>query len=276
MMKKILAIILTLVICAGMSAMAAEWGEGLGPQKPYSGSPEVDFAETIGYMMFLPINKANIAPGANTLSIFLPREDVETASGTLKLFSKESKLVEEIAITPETMVARPMLDVELNAMMWGCGTAFEVKLAKPLERNNHYYVQMTEGCIKDINSDVVSPAITGKKSWVFDTEMDSYVDSITFYRTVEGKEEPVVVDTVQPGDIAKLSVILADDVAAAAVYCDFGVILPDVSYVDQTGEIIVRFPSTGEVKWGVIFVDEAGMGIYSADITTNVVEPAAE
>ena len=275
-MKKIFAIILALVMCAGMSAMAAEWAEGLGPNKPYSGSPEVDFSETIGYMMFLPINKANIAPGANTLSIFLPREDVETGSGTLKLFSKEANLVEEIAISAETMVARPMLDVELNAMMWGCGTAFEIELAKPLERNHHYYVQMTEGCIKDANTDVVSPAITGKKSWVFDTEMDSYVDSITFYRAVEGQAEPVVVETVQPGDTAKLSVILAEDVAAAAVYCDSGVILPDVSYVEQSGEIIVRFPATGEVKWGVIFVDENGMGIYSAEIITDVVEPAAE
>lgn len=277
MMKKLLGLILVLALCAGASAaMAAEWAEGLSPRKPYVGSPEVDFSETIGYMMFLPLNNASVAPGASQLSIFMPRDDVETASGTLKLFSREADLVEEIAVSAETVVCRAMSEEELASLMWGCGTVFEIKLAQPLEPNCNYYVQMTEGCIVAAGSETVSPAITGKKAWTFSTEVSSFVESLTYLRTIEGAEEPVVVETVNPGDTAKLSVVLGEDVAAAAVYCDAGSILPDVSYINQSGEITVRFPATGEVKWGVIFVDEAGMGVYGADITTNVVEPAAK
>lgn len=274
-MKKILALILILAMCVGASAMAAEWAEGLGPQKPYSGSPEVDFNETFGYMMLMPMNGGTIVPGEKMLSIYLPREDVQAGEGELKLFTKENGLVEEIAVSAETIVGRALNDEELEGLMWGGGTVFEIKLAQPLEPNCNYYVQMSKGCIVSPDFEVASPAISGKKAWTFNTEVASYVENLTYCHMVEGQEEPTTVEAPLVGDTAKFTIVIGEDAAAAALYCDAGSFVPEFTYFEETTETTVRFPANGEVKWGVIFLDADGMGIYSVDYTTNVVDPMA-
>lgn len=273
MMKKIIALILVLAMCAGVGAMAAEWAEGLGPQKPYTGSPEVDFNETFGYMMFAPVNGGTVAPGEQMLSIYLPREDVQAGEGELKLFTKENGLVEEIAISAETMVGRVLNDDELEGLMWGGGMVFEIALAKPLELNFNYYVQMSKGCMVSPDFEVASPAISGKKAWTFNTEVASYVESMTYCHMVEGQDELTSVETPLVGDSAKLSVVIGEDAAAAALYCDAGIIAPEATYFEETTETTVHFPVNGEVKWGIIFLNADGMGIYSVDYTTNVSDP---
>lgn len=269
MMKRIVALILVMVMCA-TAAMAAEWPEGLGPQKPYSGSPEIDFNESFGFMMLWPFNGKTVAPGEDTLSIFLPREDVEVAAGTLGLYTKEDGLVEEIAISAETAVLRPLSEQELDSLMWGGGVAIDIKLAQQLDPNFNYYVQLSEGCFVSPDYPVASPAIDGKKGWAFSTETENYIENLYYCRMVEGQEEPEVVENVQVGDMVKFSIVLGEEGVSAALHCDAGAILPEITYFEESAEATVRFPSSGEVKWGVVFLDADGAGLYSMNYTTNV------
>lgn len=275
MMKKLLALVLVLAMCACASAMAAEWAEGLGPQKPYAASPEIDFNESFGYMMFLPVNGQWVAPGTSTLSIFLPREDIQVGEGELKLFSKEDGQMEEIAVSAETLVQRAMTEAELEGLVWGSGTVFEVKLANPLEPNKHYYVQLSKGSIVSPDFEVASPALSGKKAWTFSTEVESYVESVSFLRVVEGEEEPTVVENPMVGDTAKVSIVLGEDAAAAALYCNAGTFSTEETYFEESAETTLYFPANGEVEWGVIFMDAEGKLVYTKDFVTKVMDPAS-
>lgn len=255
--------------------MAAEWAEGLGPQKPYAGSPEIDFNESFGYMMLLPMNGSWVAPGTSDLSIFLPRTDVAAGEGSIKLFTKEDGLVEEIAVSAESLVGRAMTEEELEGLLWGSGTVFEAELADALEVNKNYYVQMSKGCIVSPDFEVVSPEISGKKAWTFNTECDSFVEDLSYLRVVEGQEESEVVETVMVGDTAKVSFVLGEDAAAAAIYCNAGTFTAEETYFTESGEFTVYFPATGEVEWGVVFVDAESKGIYSENFVTKVMDPAS-
>lgn len=274
-MKKILAICLILMLA--MSASAATWEEGLGPQKPYLGSPEVDFTKTIGYMMLLPMKEATVAPGTVTLSVYMPREDVEVGEGVLTLASTEDGKIAEIAVSAANVSARPMTEAELDALLWGSGTAFEITLEKPLEPNRHYTAEMSEGCFYAPDYEIGSPAIEGEGAWSFNTEIGSTVENVRFERMVEGEEAPVELayeESICVGDQVTFTVTLGDDVASAALVCDAGVILSEESYFPASTEVTAFFPSAGEVKWGVVFMDETGTMLYSIDYTTIVYEMA--
>jgi len=270
-MKKILAICLILMLAA--TASAATWEEGLGPQKPYLGSPEVDFNETIGYMMLLPMKNETLAPGTVTLSVYMPREDVEVGEGVLTLTSREDGKVAEIAVNAETVAVRAMTDGELDALLWGCGTAFEIMLEKPLKANRHYTAEMTEGCFYAPEYEMGSPAIEGDGAWSFNTEIGSTVENLSFVRMQEGEEAPVEIayeESVCVGDQVKFSIVLGEDAASAAIVSDAGVILSDETYFEESAEVTATFPAAGEVMWGVVFMDENGSMLYSIDYTTIV------
>ena len=268
-MKRIIVICLAVMLLCS-NALAATWADGLGPQKPYSGTPEVDFNETIGYMLFYPVNGSNVIAGNDEISIYLPREDVETSEGTFYLYSKEENLVEEIVINAETMVARPMTEEELEATMWGCGTAFTVKLSQPTVENRHYIVQLTEGCIVSTEYEAVSPAIAGEDAWTFNTETDNDIKSITYTRVVEGEEKPAVVEDVQVGDSATISIVMGEETAYAVIFCDEGIILPEANYFTESGDTVVRVPANGTVAWGIAYFDAENNMIYVSDIVTEV------
>lgn len=273
-MKKIIAICLMMVLlCA--TASAATWPEGLSPQKPYTGSPEVDFNETIGYMMLMPVNGENCKPGTMTLKIYMPREDVRAGEGTLYLHSEEDNLETEIVINADTMIGRAMTEEELTALMWGCGTLFEITMEKPLEANRHYIVQMTEGCIASTTNEVVSPAIAGRKAWTFNTVSENYVDGMTFVRMVDGKETEVSAEHVLVGDTAKFTVALSDEAVSAAIYCDAGALSTSTSYMEEGAEASVYFPATGSVQWGVVFFDANNEVIDTVSFITTVNAPEA-
>jgi len=121
-MKKILAICLILMLAA--TASAATWEEGLGPQKPYLGSPEVDFNETIGYMMLLPMKNETLAPGTVTLSVYMPREDAEVGEGVLTLTSREDGKVAEIG-TVESVFSSPKSEAG-RRLVYPDGLPFEM------------------------------------------------------------------------------------------------------------------------------------------------------
>ena len=60
MKKKIVALVLALLmITACAQAAEGNWAEGLSPQKPYTGSKEVDFNESIGFILLMPFTNTN-------------------------------------------------------------------------------------------------------------------------------------------------------------------------------------------------------------------------
>ena len=275
MMKKIFAIVLMLtLVCT--SAFAASWLEGLSPQKPYQGNPEVDFNETIGYFMQFPINESTIEPGSLTLTMLFPREDVDVGTGKLVLHSQEDGVVQEVDVETE-LFCRAMDEEELEALLWGCGTAFEVQFREPLEANRHYWIELPKDAIVAPAFENGITAISGKKAWTFNTETDNVIEDFSYYRMVEGKEEPVALKKDEPivaGDTAKLTFKLGEDAKGIAVFCDAGTIVTENFYYEEDGEIKIAFPSVGEVKWGVVFVAENDDTIYAWEYTTVVNSPA--
>ena len=273
MMKKIIAICLVLML--GLTASAATWEEGLGPEKPYLGSPEVDFEETIGYMMLLPMKDDTVAPGTVTLSVYMPREDVEVGEGKLILTSAEDELAVEIPVNAETVTKRPMTEAELEAVLWGCGTAFEIVLEKPLEPNRHYTAEMTADCFYAPAQEMGSPAIEGERAWSFNTAIGSAVEGVTFLRMEEGAEAPAEIpyeESVRVGDQVRFTVALGEDAGSAALVSTNGVILSDTTYFEESVEVVARFPAAGEVEWGVAFMDANGVVMYTISYLTVVRE----
>ena len=269
-MKRLVVICLAvMMLCT--NAFAATWADGLGPQKPYLGTPEVDFNETIGYMMLYPTNGDNVnVDDLLVLKIYLPREDVAVGEGKLAIKSKGIGVIEEIEITEETFVARPMTEEELEALMWGCGTVFEIALEKPLQINRNYYVEMSEGAIVSNEYEAVSPKISGKKEWYFNTETENYIDKLSYKRVVEGKDKPQSVDTVQVGDYAEFDIVMAEDTAYAVIFCDNGAIIPASNYFEEGVKTTIDFPVEGTVEWGVAFFDAEDYLLYIHRIETVV------
>jgi len=270
MMKKIIAVCLVLMMLMTTAIASAEgtWAEGLSPQKPYSGSPEVDFNESIGYMLFMPLTETNINPGKVTLQIFMPRADVQLGSGTISLYNSKAGLIEEIPTDSGKITCREMTAEELEALIWGAGCVFEIAVEHQLEPNENYFVRMTEGAIVSELYGTSNIEIDDRSTWKFSTNAENYVENVEYCRTVEGKKKPDVVETVEPGDYAKVNIVLGEEAACAAIFCDAGMILPESTYFDASVETTVTFPSTGEVIWGVIFMDAEGNGIYSMTYTT--------
>lgn len=274
-MKRLVVICLAvMLLCA--NAYAATWADGLGPQKPYLGTPEVDFNETIGYMMLYPTNGDNVnVDELHALKIYLPREDVEVGTGEISVKSKGIGLVEKIEITAETFVARPMTEEELEQMMWGCGTVFEIAMSKPLQINRDYYIEMSEGAIVSTEYEMVSPKISGRKEWYFNTDTDNYIDKLEYKRLVDGKEKPQKVETVQVGDFAEFDIIMDEETAYAVIFCDAGAIIPAANHFEEGVKTTIDFPVEGTVEWGVAFFDAEDYLVYIHRIET-VVEAAAE
>ena len=273
-MKKLCVLCLALImICT--TASAATWSQGLGPQKPYFGTPEVDFTKTIGYMMMYPVNGSTVVPGLDKLCIFMPREDVETGSGTMTLNMRSVSKSIEMEVNAETLVARPMTDEELDALLWGCGTVFEMMLEQPLAENQKFSVQMTEGCIVAKEQEMVSPAIDKDDIWSFDTNTSNVIAKLDYYRVIDGKEKVVAAGNVQAGDFARISIAMGEDAAFAAIYCNGGLIRPDQYNYTESVVTDVHFPEEGEVKWGVVFMDAEGKLVNNVSVVTEVI-PAVE
>ena len=271
MKKKIAAIFLALLMLGSLAQAEGDWAEGLSPQKPYSGSKEVDFNESIGFILLMPFNGSYANPGELKLTIALPRTDIALdGEGVISVYGKTEGLLEEIKLDSDKVTFREMTEEEKEYLIWGCGTVIEIQTDVLMEANRVYYVNMTEGCIFSEAYGTKSDAVNNDYEWTFTTEVHNYVEEITYMRTVEGQERPKIVKDVQVGDEAKVSVVINDPGVSAAVFCDAGSIIPGQTFFGETGETTIKFPSNGDVTWGIKFFNEYGKVIYSMDYTTTV------
>lgn len=285
MMKRVLAICLLLLLTATVLAEGetGKWGEGLGPQKPYSGSPEVDFEKTIGYMIFMPLNQSTVTPGKLILQILMPREDVEIGSGTITLYNGQDEVVEEIPFDEEHVKQRAMTEAELDAMIWGCGTVFSVKTSNPPEANQSFYVLMTDGCIIAPDYGTETLPLEDKAKWTFNTNVTNYVENFAYSHDngnieaddetepeeeEETEEEPL--EAPQLDDFANFSIVLDGTGITAVIYCNEGSIATEDTYVTESKDVSVQFVSVGQTDWGVMFLKEDGSILYQVDYSVVV------
>jgi len=274
MMKKMLiACLVLMMLCT--TAMAATWPEGLSAQKPYSGTPEVDFQKSFGYMIMVPRKDSTVIPGTDTLSVCTPRVDVAIGTGEFVLYNRTTGKKEVISMDDERVTMREMSDTELDAMLWGSGTIFDIRIEKGLEPNCEYYIEMSEGCFISPEYEAVSPEIKGRDKWAFNTRTKNVVEKLKYYRENENKQTTIKVEEVQVGDSAKFSVKMDENVAVAAVYFETGLIEAEVTWFTENTEVSVSFPQAGSVKWGIAFMDSEGNLVGKAVFMTEVA-PLAE
>lgn len=256
-MKRIITIALTtLLLCTGI-ACAQGWGDGLGPSKPYSGNPEVDLDTQMGYMMFYPSEKWPEAMRAQNacqrMYVYLPREDVNVAEGTFYLYTSDGKLQFELPMNSDTVIERPIKESELDSLMWGGGTCFEIVLPRSLEVGQSYFINMTEGAIVS-EGGVKSPTIGGKTSWQCTLYGDFGVSGMEYTRP---KEKNASVTKAQAGDQIRFDLVLGGAAVEASVYGHDDTVDFLKTHYDESGEIVGDVLADNP-EWGVIFLDMWG------------------
>lgn len=265
-MKKLLAICLVLLLFT--ASASADWGEGLSPAKPYPSSAEADLTTSIGHMLFSP-NARISAAGVKMLFVFLPIDNVITASGELIYSSKDQGEEGHVLFDDaESVYIRPLTEGERESLMWGGGTCVEITLPVSLRLNASYSVEMTRNCIVNgetmIGNDLVGP--NQKIKWDFDITSEYGVSEVEYFRVDENGEEVGGIVMPQPGDQVRFNLELGGDAVAAALYVyDNGVednngVDFEFNYFEEscqvTGEVTMEHPA-----WGVIFLDAEGNDI---------------
>lgn len=255
-MKRMAAIMLILAMLSVGVAQAGEWAEGTSPAKPYPDQPEINLEEQLGYMMFYPQAGAPVENACQRLYIYLPRDDVRAGEGTLYLFTDEDGQVWDTAMNDsDAVTARAINEAELDGLLWGSGTCFEVLLPRTLELGKTYYVNMTRGCIVT-ESGVENPQIGGT-SWGFAVEGEYGVSGMAYRRPLGNGQYEELIAHPQMGDEIRFDLVLGGEAVIAAIYqyhdsADFLTTTFDAS-CEVTGEV-----TGGELVWGVMFLDGEG------------------
>ena len=256
-MKRIAIMMLALMLaCAGV-AQAAEWTGELGPSRPYENEPEINLDETLGYMMFYPSDGLRAQGACQELYIYLPREDVTAGEATLYLLTEEDGEVWSTAMNnTEAVTCREITEEELDGLLWGGGTCFEIRLPKTLELGKNYFVNLERGCIVAENG-VENVSIGGNDSWSFSLEGEYGVSGMDYRRKSDsGKvEEQQLIP--QAGDEIHFDLVLGGNAAMAAIY-QFGDSVEFVMTTFTESCEVTGTVTTDSPIWGVVFLDEQG------------------
>ena len=253
-MKRVWALILTLLLCAGM-AQAEGWKDGKNPGQPYGGVPEVNLDEEFGYMMFYPTESMTAKNGCAKLLLYVPREDVQVGKGTFYVYTMEDGEIVSFQVEDEGATRPRAIETrELDAMLWGGGTCFEFVLPRSLEMGKTYFVNMTRGCLIT-EGGVDSPELGGSDAWRFAVEGDFGVNAMAYRRAKEGAKGEEDVCDPKAGDTIRFDLVLGGDAVKAVLYGYDDSVLFEETELEAEGEI------TGTVmadnpKWGVMFLDD--------------------
>lgn len=255
-MKKLIGICLAVALLYAVPALAAQWPEGCSPAKPYAGVPEADFTKTIGYMLTYPKDGVEIAGGCRKLRIMLPRTDVKAGQGSVTLTCVDDGKAWTIGFDDAGYITqRDMDEAELNSLMWGSGTCFEITLPVSLGKNRHYTVAMEADCIISNDNAVSNAARTGEQ-WDFTTD-DAYgIWDMEYVREkADGSYEGEIISPVA-GDEIRMNVALGGGIEKAVLQALSDVEF-DVMEITQSGEASGRVTGPN-ASWRAIFYDSNG------------------
>ena len=255
-MKKILVLMLAMLIMSSGMAYAAEWQNGLSPSQPYEGLPAVDLETEFGYQMVLPRGELGAEMACDKLYIFLPRDDVKAGSGKIYLCNEKSGVIWSAAMNEsESVEQKAMTEFQLESLLWGSGTCFEITLPKSLELGKTYFVNMELGCIVTENG-IESPEVGGTDSWAFEVEGEYGVNQKEYRRPKgDGSYEEGIVKP-KAGDELRFDLVLSEETVVAMLYGDDTVSFEETIF-EESGEIIGTVEAENPI-WGVIFLDEEG------------------
>ena len=254
-MKRLTALVIACLLCV-TTAYAAEWGEGLSAAKPYTGVPEVNLEESMGYIMLYPRTKMPAAEFCDVLEIYLPREDIALGEGKLTLCDENGE-VETISFAESDRVElRPLEDVELDGLMWGSGVCIEVRLTKSLRFDGSYYVLMEKGCFTAADGKIESLEIVNPEAWTPVVNGDFGISGLYYSAAAEAPEAA----DGEAGPLTRAALEQADGTAIVArgtwtVRRGPGVSCAAVGYV-RGGDSLTAAGQTADGWLGVLFDGE--------------------
>lgn len=255
MMKRLIALCLALLLLFSATALA-DWAEGLGPNKPYNNVREVDFEQTLGYMIFYP-NGITPETYTKTLFIYLPRDDISInrengATVTVRSSNPDVETVTVALSDPDAVRIRALVNSELEGLMWGCGTCIEIELPTSLRLDCTYYVDLSDRAIMDEAREIGNDAFTSDDStnWHFTLLADYGVSELAY---LNAAQQPVYKPAA--GDTVRFDLVLGG-AAKSATLAPQGMITFDVANptitesCEITATIEEDFP-----RWQIIFWD---------------------
>lgn len=252
-MKRILVLALAaMLLFAGMAQ--ADWGEGKGPSKPYDGVPEVNLEEQMGYMMFYPNASMEAQSACQKLFIYLPREDLKVGDGTFYLANEQDGQIFSCKMNETDHVTqRPITESELNGLLWGGGTCFEIQLPVTLELGKSYFVNMTRNCILTEDGKIDNPEVGGTDAWAFTLSGEHGVSKMEYLRGEEGT------NVVRPaaGDKIRFDLEIGGDATMAVIY-GYGDTVDFVTTMFTESTEVIGEVMAADPAWGVMFLDANG------------------
>ena len=256
-MKKIIALVLISMLFA-TAAQAATWPEGRSAARPYEGTTEVDLTTTMGYILLHP--RANVMPASSfcdTLTIYLPREDIKLAQGTARLYRGKEEVASFDFTDPTHTHLRKLTEAELERLMWGGGVCVEMFLDVSLTIGEDYYVLMDEGCFTTTDETLKSLAITNPDAWKITVTGDFGVNGLFYAAPVEEGQQSVASIQHNVGDEIHFDLLMGGDAKTAVVYSDNDSVAFDARTFEESGAV-TGVVTQKDLRWGVVFLNENG------------------
>lgn len=256
-MKKIMAALLIGLLLTS-SAQAAQWAEGRSPAKPYEGTNEVDLSATMGYILLYP--RAGVMPAehfCDTLTIYLPREDVKLAEGIARLYSGSAVVASFDFADPERVRLRKLTETELDSLMWGGGVCIEMFLDESLKIGENYYVLMDEGCFTTSDGALKSLAITNPEAWKIAVNGDFGINSLSYTAPAGDGAQPGRRVSPKVGDAIRFDLLMGGDARHAVIYSDNDSVSFEKRDYTESG-VVTGEVALDDLRWGVVFLNENG------------------
>ena len=289
-MKRLLAMVLVGLFCA-TGALAAEWGEGLGPDQPLPGVRKLDLNKEMGYSYTYPRPGLEVSYYCNVLEIYLPREDIALGDGHAHLYDSTGEVADIDFANPDQVQLRFQQENELEAKKWGSGVCIEMYLPVSLKFGESYYVLMDLNCFTACDGKISNYDLAKPDQWTPILQGDFGIGGL-FYcappepqEAEEGAEEateapedqnPEDAEAAEPmgepkynpvvGDMIHFDLLLGGDAKTAVVFSENdSVFFEKIDYTESghvTGTV-----TKDALDWGVVFLDEN-------DEALQVIKPA--
>ena len=246
-MKKIAALAAAALIALAPAAYADGWQEGLNASKPFEYVDEIDLTARVGYIMTMPENATFTPCGVDTLTLYLPREDLTGMHGTLTVTDAQGNVCAQADLANASISG--MSDADLDFYGWGGGTVVSVKLNCALESSGTYSVNIPAGAFELTDLVGESAALDGASMWTFGVREYGITD-----RSIASGS------AVKVGDTLTAHVQLGGDAVSARLIIDTAeVAQSNESDFTQSGDFTITFISEGNAAYSVEFYDANGL-----------------
>ena len=298
-MKRLFAVILVCLLCA-TTAYAAEWGEGLGPEKPMPGVPAIELDKEMGYSYYIPSEKLTTNYFCDVLEIYLPREDITLGEGHAHLYNADGEVADIDFANPDQVELRVQEESELEAKKWGGGVCIEMRLPTSLKFDESYYVLMDQTCFYGADGTVPNydldtddkwrPALTGdygisglyyavtpvpEESEEEEEEAEEEEAAEEAEPTAEPEEEVPAEITLKPGvgDTLHFDLVLGGEAKTAVVFTENdSVYFEQLDFTEST--TVTGTITKADLDWGVVFLNENDEPIQDEHGNAVVIKPA--